>query len=904
MAQFVDRGRGATAVLVLQGEAGIGKTTVWAAALDAARKQGFRVLVTRPVEAEAGLAFTGLADIVADVLEDVGPALPTPQLTALRVALLLDEADGTPPDERAVGAALRSVLSEVARCGPTLLAIDDVQWLDGASARALAFALRRDREAPLRVLLAQRSAPDAEPPLGLGRADVEVEQVALGALDAQALHEVVVQARGTSLPRAARRRLHEISGGNPFFAIELARSLEAHRDCDLGAPLPIPTRLRDLVRNRLAALPGDADTLALVAALPQATATLVRSLDGRGADARIEAAVDAGVLRREGDRLRFTHPLLASAAYTEMSPPQRRALHGRLAAATKDAVERGHHLAHATDTPDASVAGELDDAVSAALHRGALQTAADLGAHARRLTPDNDATEARRRAVDEAECRHLLGQPDRARAILDEELDRCPPGAARAPLLYELGRVELWGVDWRGSGEHLRAALGEIDEDDHALRAHAELQLAQMFQLIGDEPRSIAEHATRAAESAQAVGDDAVLAEALALRGRAEAQLGMDATRVIDRALALESTTVALSTIDRPSDDLAEVRDWHDELGAALTTLRGIVRDAEERGEEASVAWTLGRTAMLRCALGEPDTALRDATRAYDFTADSHRPQNEAVMLGVIASIEAYRGDDARARIAAARALEVAQTSGAGRPDRLVRSALGMLELSLGDAPAAHRQLEPLVARTRAAGIGEPGAMRFVSDEVEALISIGDLESADELLGWYEGCARRLDRQSALAASGRCRGLLASGSGDAQAACALLADTIDRYADVALPLDRARTVLALGVVERRLQRKRAARETLEEALSTFEGVGARLWAQHARDELGRIGGRRVQTGELTPAERRVAELVGQGLSNREVASALFLSAKTVEFHLRNIFRKLGVRSRTELARRI
>ena len=273
-------------------------------------------------------------------------------------------------------------------------------------------------------------------------------------------------------------------------------------------------------------------------------------------------------------------------------------------------------------------------------------------------------------------------------------------------------------------------------------------------------------------------------------------------------------------------------------------------------------------------------------------------------MLGVIASIEAYRGDDARARIAAARALEVARTSGAGRPDRLVRSALGMLELSLGDAPAAHRQLEPLVARTRAAGIGEPGAMRFVSDEVEALIGIGDLESADELLDWYEGCARRLDRQSALAASGRCRGLLASGGGDAQAACALLADTIDRYADVALPLDRARTVLALGVVERRLQRKRAARETLEEALSTFEGVGARLWAQHVRDELGRIGGRRVETGELTAAERRVAELVGQGLSNREVASALFLSAKTVEFHLRNIFRKLGVRSRTELARRI
>ena len=165
--------------------------------------------------------------------------------------------------------------------------------------------------------------------------------MAIGALDAEALHDVVVRARGTSLPRAALRRVHEVSGGNPFFAIELARSLEAHRDHELGALLPIPTSLRDLVRNRLAALPGDADMLALVAALPQATATLVRSLGGPGADAGIEAAVDAGVLRREGDRLRFTHPLLASAAYAEMSPPQRRALHRRLADAARTRSSAG-----------------------------------------------------------------------------------------------------------------------------------------------------------------------------------------------------------------------------------------------------------------------------------------------------------------------------------------------------------------------------------------------------------------------------------------------------------------------------------------------------------------------------------------------------------------------------------
>jgi ATP/maltotriose-dependent transcriptional regulator MalT len=461
----------------------------------------------------------------------------------------------------------------------------------------------------------------------------------------------------------------------------------------------------------------------------------------------------------------------------------------------------------------------------------------------------------------------------------------------------------MWELEWHESRELLGAALREI-HDDHGLRAQTELLLAQGFSLIGDEPRLIAEHATRAAASAQTVGNDSMLAEALALRGRAEAQLGMDAIAVIDRALALEPTTVALSTIEQPSDYLAEVWDWHDELRAALTTLRRVARDAEERGEETSFAWTLGRTAMLLCALGEPDAALRDVERAYEFTAESHRPEKEAVMLGVMTSIEAYRGDDARARETAARALAATQTSGVGRPDRLVRSALGMLELSLGDAPAAHRQLEPLVARTRASEIGEPGAMRFMTDDVEALIGMGDLGSADELLSWYEGCAQSLNRQSAIAASARCRGLLAAARGDADAARALLAGAIDRHADVPLPLERARTVMALGVVERRLRRKRVARETLEDALSAFEGVGARLWAQCARDELNRIGGRRAQTDELTASERRVAELVGQGLSNSEVASQLFLSPKTVEFHLRNIFRKLGVRSRTELARRV
>jgi DNA-binding CsgD family transcriptional regulator len=194
--------------------------------------------------------------------------------------------------------------------------------------------------------------------------------------------------------------------------------------------------------------------------------------------------------------------------------------------------------------------------------------------------------------------------------------------------------------------------------------------------------------------------------------------------------------------------------------------------------------------------------------------------------------------------------------------------------------------------------------MRFVIDEVEALAALGRLDAATELLDWYEACAGATDRRSALATSRRCRGLLADARGDHAAAAAAIEEALALHAPVRFPLDRARTLVALGRVHRRAQRRRAARDALDQAVLEFDRLGAALWAQRAREELARIGGRRGERDELTATERRVAELVGRGLSNREAAGELFLSTKTVEFHLRNIYRKLGVRSRTELARRI
>ena len=209
--------------------------------------------------------------------------------------------------------------------------------------------------------------------------------------------------------------------------------------------------------------------------------------------------------------------------------------------------------------------------------------------------------------------------------------------------------------------------------------------------------------------------------------------------------------------------------------------------------------------------------------------------------------------------------------------------------------------LAPRVDYVRSQGIVEPGAIRFVVDQIEALIQLGRPEEATELLDWYEGNARRLERASALANCARCRGSLAAQAGVSDDALEAYKEALDWHGTVEVPLDRGRTLLALGAVQRRMKRRREARETLDEALAIFERIGAGLWAERTRAELKRISGRAATPGALTPAEERVAALVAEGKTNREVAAALFLSDRTVEGHLARIFGKLGIRHRTEVA---
>ena len=351
--------------------------------------------------------------------------------------------------------------------------------------------------------------------------------------------------------------------------------------------------------------------------------------------------------------------------------------------------------------------------------------------------------------------------------------------------------------------------------------------------------------------------------------------------------------------LDQPLMALAETWSWTDAPDRSLETICALLDRASELGDENGRPWLLALRCEAARLLGRLAEALEDGRQAVSAAEQSGQPLFAAHSWALQSLVFAHLGRPGELTSAAqlARELDV----GSRYVATTTSSAAGHLELSRGDAAAAEAALAPAVEFVRGAGILEPGAMRFVTDRVEALIELGRRDEAVELLDWYEGNAKRLERASALANCARCRGMLEGQAGDLEGSLAALEEALEWHAKMELPLDHGRTLLALGAAQRRVKRRREARETLQEALAIFEGIGAAIWAERARSELKRISGRAASPGALTPAEERVAALVAEGRTNKEVAAALFLSDRTVEGHLAHIFGKLGVRNRTEIA---
>jgi DNA-binding CsgD family transcriptional regulator len=873
---------------VLEGEAGIGKSTLWLAAVTAARERGLRVFSSRPAEAERDLAHVGLGDLFEDVLDDVLPALSVPRRHALEVALLREEGSGESVDHRALAVAVRDLLHVLSEPNPIVVAIDDVQWLDPSSSDALSFALRRLAATQIRLLLARRVVD------GAGASELEhafaterVRRLRVGPMSVGGIHRLLHDRLGRPFARQTLLRIHERSGGNPFFALELARTLAA--DVDPLEPLPVPETLDELLRARFAALPAaTCDALALVAAFGAPSTSL---LERAGVDlGALEPAETAHVIEHERATIRFTHPLLSSVLYNDLGG-RRRLVHGRIAAVVDDPVMRARHLALATDEPDAAVAVALDEAAAAAADRGAAASAAELAEAALRLTPEQDADERRRRALAAARAHRAAGEWTRARAIARDLLDSGGIGALRADVLFLLAELES-----------LDRAIVLLEEALHeatsrpALQAAIHCRLAWTARFTKGFDGGL-EHARLSLELANQVGNDALRLDALEMMVFLGSAVGDPQTQ----AYAARAVDVARATGD-PSLELrarlalcnAAASSADRRAGHALR--ERMYAECRER-DDVLAAEVLYDLAWDELSAGRWQLAAGYAERAYDLMTQyglevpwAHLP---------IAVVAAHRGLLELARTHSKRSLQLGEEQfGQHTPVHL--GTLGFVASQSGDPQTAVRWFAESEAVTTRLAWHDAGRRWWVADQVEALLELDRVDEAVRVLAAWEE-ERKVDDDWVLAQVTRCRGLVEAARGNVDGAVALLEDAVALHESAEDAFGRARALLALGVVRRRVRQKRAARNAIEAALAGFEQLGAMTWIAKARAELGRIGGRTRIEG-LTPAERRVAGLVAEGGTNKEVAAALFVGERTVETHLSHVYAKLGVRSRAELAR--
>ena len=898
--EFLARVDEGPCALLLEGEAGIGKTRLWKEGLERARGRGCRVLLTHPGGGEVQLAFAGLADLLDDVDSRTLSELPPPQRRALEVALLREEPGGTPPDDRAVAAAFLGGLRVLAGAGPVLVAIDDIQWLDTASARVLEFACRRLEIESVGVLATVRIAPEEVEPGELVRAfgGDRLEHLAVGPLTVAALYELVHTHLEVGLSRPVLLRVREASEGNPFFALELARALQrVSWELMPGEPLPVPATLRELVRSRLALLPRSAaGTLLLAAALARPSVPVVELAVGSGdrVERDLEAAVRAGVIEVQGDRIRFTHPLLASIHFSAAPPRTRRAVHRRLAAAVGDPEERARHLALAAEGPDADIAGTLVDAAERARSRGAVAAGAELAEQAFRLTPVELHREAHGRLLVAAEQRYAAGDTARAVELLDDALAQASPGPDRAMLLWGLGKIKVDGQDTRVGIDFFRRALEETGDDE---RLRARILESLTSPAARQEGFGAAQaYAREAVRLAERLEDTPTLARALASLGYLKFKCGQSvAIELFERAVALEERLGGLELDAGPTVTYARTLKEAGELDAVRPLLESLCEQGRASGD-AAVNMPLYLLAELEFQAGNWGRATELASESYAVALQTGREGAEPRGMFTLAYIEAACGEVTASRRLAEEALVLTDERGwlSGGP----RGALGFLELSLERYQAAYEALTPAIERYRSLGAPVIGQ---TFDAVEALAGLDRVAEGRALLDRCDEAPDLMRIPWAIGAAARARGLLAAAAGDLDEAHAALTDAVDAWEGAGMPLELGRSLLALGTVQRRVRKKQAARRTLDRALEIFEQLGARLWAERARREQGRIGGRSSARGTLSGTEAEIVELVVAGRSNKEVARALHLSPKTVEWNLSKIYRRLGVHSRTELA---
>ncbi|HEX4724355.1 MAG TPA: LuxR family transcriptional regulator [Pseudonocardiaceae bacterium] len=851
-------------ILVLAGEPGIGKTTLWRYAVEQATDQGIRVLSCQPSAAETQLSCASLADLLADVEPRVLAELPQPQREALDIVLLRQPQFGQATDQRATAAAVVTILTRLAEDGPVLVAIDDAQWLDSSSAQVVAFAMRR-LCGPVGVLATVRTD---EPTW-------ESHRMPIGPLPMHGLHELLRARTGRSFPRPTMARIHQVSGGNPFYALELART-------DTATELP-PT-LAQLVRARIDGIKPDVrHALLVAAALAGPTVELIEAaVDATPAalDGLLEDAEQWDVIRLDGNRVRFTHPLLATGIYTAASPAGRRSVHRRLADVVTDPEERARHLALAAIRLDRATVAALDDAAVLARARGATAAAAELLELAIKLGAD---TPERRNRL--AQHHFDAGDPVRARALLE--------GTTTAEGLRLLAMMRLHDDSYHDAAAYLVRALESATGE---LRVRIEIDLLYVLFNLGRMGEALARIDETLADST-ALGDDelTVLANGMVTIIRFLGGQGVS-DETISQILDLPDPVTPAPVVLRPSLIGGLLLSWTGRLDEAHDRMLALRRRCLDRGEESDLMITAFHTVITECWRGNLADArlLAEDTMARAEQLGTVLPHATALLTQ--AHVAVYTGDVAEAREAAEEALAIFQRGSCVAITVWPMVTLGFLHISQGDHEAAAAVLGPLVDT----GYHEPRTTPFAPDAVEALLGVGRLADAEAVINRIPDDNRPWSR----AIAARCRSLLLAAQGDLEGAAEAATEALTAHNLLPMPFERARTLLVLGQVQRRRRRRAAAATALTEAARIFTDLGTPLWTARAQADLARTT---VPVGDgmaLTPSERRVAELAAGGMTNRQVAGTLFISTRTVEVNLSRVYRKLGIRSRAELGRRM
>ena len=883
---------GRSATLVLTGEPGIGKTSLLEYA--AGRADGMTVLTVHGIESEAELPFAALADLVQPLLGQLDE-IPQVQAAALRSALGLETA-GTAGDRFTTCAGLLSLLGAAAEEQPLLALIDDAQWTDRSSLQAFLFAARRLDAEGVAMLFARRSG-------GGGFETHGLEELVVGGIEAAAAASLLERA-GHAIPRATVDEIVRATAGNPLALLEVPALLSAAQltgEEPLAAPVPTSEVLERAFLAQVEQLPAATQRSLVIAAasssgdFDEIVAAVARAGLEPGA---LDEAERAGLTRVVGARYAFAHPLLRSAVYHGAPAVERRAAHEALAGGSGDS--RPWHLAAASEAPDAGISAELAQAAASSSGRGGHAEASAAFEAAARLAEEPGArAKLLRDAADEA---RRAGQTARALELVDAALETAdtPELVARIQHLY--GVIEMWSVSALAAYERLSTQADQIEATDPERAAWLLTDAGWACFMAGEVilGREAAERAVALAEGSGGLVEvlsSALLGIALLLNGeRAKGepllrrhQPLVEGTEFLERGYALAWPA-------------AQAFVWLEDHDRARSVFDRVIEGARRRSAPSVLPYALTGLAELDFRTGGWARAYANAAEAVALARETDQPVALSFALAGLARVEAAQGRTDDCRLHVREALDLGEGGvGAGAVVVYAAAAHGLLELGHGRVEEAIPPLMRVADEVRAHGLLLPTVLQWAPDLIEALARAGRREEAFALLGELDAAADSSQSNWALGAAARCRGLLADGAFDDD-----FARAIELHEALGAPFEVARSQLCLGERLRRNRQRKEARIVLRSAIERFERLGATPWVERANAEL-RASGETVQPGaviathELTPQELQVALAVAQGATNKEAGSSLFLSPKTIEAHLGRVYRKLGIRSRTELA---